>query len=181
MSRNDTSAGEGPDFANSSRFHSAPFQRQPVNRSTGPRFHACRAVAWRRRVHSVTPSQIVEERLPRCRERVSFRQVPSAGRPRIRALPKLPPSRRPQNQSDHWPVRASRWPYACPPARRRRPPSHPTARSRNIAAPHPAKGQRSLRSIPAPPVTSATGPRFHSAPFHRLKSPKTGCPGAVSA
>jgi hypothetical protein len=30
----------GPDFANSSRFHSAPFQRQPVNRSTGPRFHS---------------------------------------------------------------------------------------------------------------------------------------------
>jgi hypothetical protein len=25
---NDTSAGEGPDFANSSRFHSAPFQRR---------------------------------------------------------------------------------------------------------------------------------------------------------
>jgi len=36
----DTSAGEGPDFANSSRFHSAPLQRQPVNRSTGPRFHS---------------------------------------------------------------------------------------------------------------------------------------------
>ena len=32
--------GYGPDFANSSRFHSAPFQRQPVNRSTGPRFHS---------------------------------------------------------------------------------------------------------------------------------------------
>ena len=30
----------GPDFANSSRFHSAPFQRQPVNRSPGPRFHS---------------------------------------------------------------------------------------------------------------------------------------------
>ena len=30
----------GPDFANYSRFHSAPFQRQPVNRSTGPRFHS---------------------------------------------------------------------------------------------------------------------------------------------
>jgi len=37
---NDTSAGEWPDFANSSRFHSAPFQRRPVNRSTGPRFHS---------------------------------------------------------------------------------------------------------------------------------------------
>jgi len=32
--------GMGPDFANSSRFHSAPFQRRPVNRSTGPRFHS---------------------------------------------------------------------------------------------------------------------------------------------
>jgi hypothetical protein len=30
----------GPDFANSSRFHAAPFQRQPVNLSTGPRFHS---------------------------------------------------------------------------------------------------------------------------------------------
>jgi hypothetical protein len=29
----------GPDFADSSRFHSVPFQRQPVNRSTGSRFH----------------------------------------------------------------------------------------------------------------------------------------------
>jgi hypothetical protein len=37
---NDTSAGEGPDFADSSRFRSAPFQRRPVNRSTGPRFHS---------------------------------------------------------------------------------------------------------------------------------------------
>ena len=36
----DTSAGEGPDFANSSRFHSAPFQRRPANRPTGPRFHS---------------------------------------------------------------------------------------------------------------------------------------------
>jgi hypothetical protein len=34
----DTSAGEGPDFADSSRFHAAAFQRQPVNNSTGPHF-----------------------------------------------------------------------------------------------------------------------------------------------
>jgi hypothetical protein len=39
-------------------------------------------------------------RQARRHEHVSFRQVPSAGRPRIRALPKLPPSQRPQNQSD---------------------------------------------------------------------------------
>ena len=37
---------------------------------------------------------------PRRHERESSRQVPSAGRPRIRALPKLPPSRRPQYQCD---------------------------------------------------------------------------------
>jgi hypothetical protein len=86
---NDTSAGEGPDFANSSRFHSAPFQRQPVNCSTGP------ALPF----HSVTPSQIAEDRLPRHRERVSFRQVPSAGESRIWALPKLLPSPRPQHHS----------------------------------------------------------------------------------
>ena len=29
-----------PDFANSSRFHAAPFQRRPVNVSTGLRFHS---------------------------------------------------------------------------------------------------------------------------------------------
>jgi hypothetical protein len=92
----------GPDFTNSGRFRSAPFQRRPVNHSTGPRFHACRAEAWRRRVHSATPSQIAEDGLPRRHERVSFRQVPSAGRPRIRVFPKLPPSQRPQNQSDLW-------------------------------------------------------------------------------
>ena len=40
MSRSDTSAGEGPDFANSSRFRAAPFQRRPVNLSTGPRLHS---------------------------------------------------------------------------------------------------------------------------------------------
>jgi hypothetical protein len=79
--------------------------------------------------HFVPPSQIAEDRLPRRRERVSFRQVPSAGRPRIRALRKLPPSRRPQIQP--LPLRASRWPYACPPATRRRPPSHPTVRSQS--------------------------------------------------
>ena len=99
---NDTSAGLGPDFADSSRFHSAPFQRRPVNHSTGPRFHACRAVAWRRQVRSATPPQIAEDRLPRRRDRVSSRQVPSAARPRIKALSKLPPSRRPQSQSDLW-------------------------------------------------------------------------------
>jgi len=81
--------GKPPDFANSSRFHSAPFQRQPVNRSTGPRFYACRAVTWRRRIHSVPPSQIAEDRLPCRHERVSFRQAPSAGRPRIRACLKI--------------------------------------------------------------------------------------------
>jgi len=32
--------GEGPAFANSSRFHSASFQRQPVSDSTGPRLHS---------------------------------------------------------------------------------------------------------------------------------------------
>jgi hypothetical protein len=50
--------------------HSAPFQR---HRPALP-------------FHSVPPPQIVEDRLPRRRERVSFRQVPSDGRPRIRAL-----------------------------------------------------------------------------------------------
>jgi hypothetical protein len=75
------------------------------------------AVAWRRRVrsipappsetlhrpalpclprhslakagHSATRSQIAEDRLPWRHERISFRQVPSAGRPRIRACLKI--------------------------------------------------------------------------------------------
>jgi hypothetical protein len=50
--------------------------------------------------HAATPSQIVEDRLPRHHERERFRQVSSAGRPRIWALPKFPPSQRPQNQPD---------------------------------------------------------------------------------
>jgi hypothetical protein len=96
----DTPAVAGPDFADSSRFHSGPFQRQPVNLSTGPRLHACRAVAWQRRVHSVPPPQIAEDRQAPCRERESFRQVPTAGMPRIGVLPKLPPAQGPQNKSD---------------------------------------------------------------------------------
>ena len=75
--------GKGPDFANSSRFHFALFQRQPVNRSTGPRFRACRAVALRRRVHSVPPSQIVEDRQPARGSRTSA-LAPSAMPPAVR-------------------------------------------------------------------------------------------------
>jgi hypothetical protein len=83
----------GPDFANSSRFHSAPFQRRqrpaPPARASIPRLHSAP-------LHRLKSSKTGR---PRRHERVSFRQVPSAGRPRIRALPKLPPSRRPQHQS----------------------------------------------------------------------------------
>ena len=108
----------------------------------GPRFHACRAVALRRRVRAVPPSQIAEDRLPRRRERGSFRQVPSAGRPRIRALAKLPALTPPPTSVRPLPLRASRWPYACPPPARRRPPSHPAAISRKSAAPRPGEGQQ---------------------------------------
>ena len=59
----------GPDFANSSRFHSAPFQRRPVNLSTGPRFHCSP-------FHRLKSPKIGK---PRRRERESFRQVPLAG------------------------------------------------------------------------------------------------------
>ena len=80
----------GPDFANSSRFHFAPFQRRPVNHSTGPRIHSAA-------FHRLNSSKTGE---PRRRERESFRQVPSADKSRIRALSKLPPSHRPQIQPD---------------------------------------------------------------------------------
>ena len=51
--------------------------------------------------HAVSPSQIVEDRqAPAACECESFHQVPPAGRPRIRALPELPPARRPEHQAD---------------------------------------------------------------------------------
>ena len=55
----------------------------------------------------------------------AFAKSPSAGTPRIRALPELSPSQRPQNQSDLWPLRASRWPYACPATRQATAPISP--------------------------------------------------------
>jgi hypothetical protein len=139
----------GPDFANSSRFHSTPFQRRPVNHSTGPRFHSTP-------LHRLKSPKTGR---PRRHERASFRQVPSAGRPRIRVLPKLPPSQRPQNQSDLWPVQASRGPYACPPPTRRRPPSHPAARSRNSTAPPPRPQQPPVRPLPDRPIGKGPGSR----------------------
>jgi hypothetical protein len=79
-----------------------------VNCSTGPRFHASRAVVWRRRVHSVPPSQIAEDRLPRHRARESLR--PHRAPKSVRPLP----------------LRASRWPDACL--------SHPAAADAMTAA-----------------------------------------------
>ena len=72
----------------------------------------------------------------RC-ESESFRKVPSAGTPRIRASPKLSALTAPPKSVRPLPIRASRWPDACPPPTRRRPPSHPAARSPNSAAPRP--------------------------------------------
>jgi hypothetical protein len=63
---------------------------KPGNRSSGPRFHS-------------TPFHRLKSPKAGCpgaRECVNFRQVHSADTPRIRALLKLPPSQRPQNQSD---------------------------------------------------------------------------------
>ena len=105
---------KGPDFANSSRFHSAPFQPGPVNHSTGPRFHP----APLHRLKSsktgcpgtmsakVSPSPI-------------SRQAAHQGLAETSALTTPPTLGRPL------PLRASRWPYACPPPARRRPSSHP--------------------------------------------------------
>jgi hypothetical protein len=160
-------------------------RRQPVNRCTGPRFHACRAVAWRRRVHSATPSQIAEDRLPRHRERVSFPQVPSAGRPRIRALPELPPSQRLQNQSDlyrsgqaaglmparHPPGDGPRLTHRArqPPPPERKPKTPPAAADQSATttrAPITPKGRycRRLRAIPPPP-TPLTAHRLRDEPW----------------
>ena len=94
----------GPDFADSSRFHSAPFQRQPVNRSTGPRFHSAP-------LHRLKSSRTG---FPWLGESGNFRKVPSAGRPRIRAFSKLPALTTPPGISLTSDNRASRWPYASP-------------------------------------------------------------------
>jgi hypothetical protein len=72
----------------------------------------------------------------RC-ESESFRKVPSAGTPRIRASPKLSALTAPPKSVRPLPIRASRWPDACPPPTRRQPPSHPAFRSPNSAAPRP--------------------------------------------
>ena len=62
-----------------------------VNRSTGPRFHASRAAAWRRRVHSVTPSQIVGDR--KALHRVNRTSGKTAVQPVGRAIPERQPHR----------------------------------------------------------------------------------------
>jgi hypothetical protein len=50
-----------------------------VTSATGPRFHACRTVASRRRIHSVPPSQIVEDRQALALRSRKLRNVPSPG------------------------------------------------------------------------------------------------------
>ena len=65
-----------------------------------------------------------------------------------------------------------------PMSRRKQLPTTPRRRKgpdfANLSRFHSAPFQRQ-------PVNRSTGLRFHSAPLHRLKSSKTGCPGAVSA
>jgi hypothetical protein len=161
-----------PDFANSSRFHYAPFQRRPVNRSTGPRFHS-------------TPLHRLKSSKTGCpgamRAAVSpsplSRQAAHQGLTETSALMSPPISVRPLT------FRASRWPYACPPAARRRPASYPAGRSRHSAAPRPVAGHsidklrvrsgtslaiRSLRTIA---VCYHMPPRFRGP---RQATPKTG-------
>ena len=116
----------GPDFADSSRFHSAPFQRQPVNRSTGPRFHSP-PLHRLKSPKTGCPGAMSAEVSPS----PLSRQAAHQGLAETSALTAPPKSVRPL------PLRASRGPHACPPPTRRRPPSHPVVRSQNIAAPRP--------------------------------------------
>ena len=106
-----------PDCANSSRFHSAPVGRdsrravdEPLHRPALPCFPR-RSPAKAGPLRSTVSNR--RRQAARRRERVSFRQLPSAGRQRIRALPKLPPSQHPKI-SLTTAVRAGRWPYAWP-------------------------------------------------------------------
>jgi len=111
-----------------------------VNDSTGPRFHSTP-------LHRLKSSKTGRPR--RC-ERVSFRQVPSAGKPRIRALPKLPPSQRPQNQSD-----------LCHPGKTQplRPPDTPaTAR---VSPGRQKSEQRGPAPRPGPAALLSSAPAWH--------------------
>jgi hypothetical protein len=107
--------------------------------------------------HPVSPSQIAEDRLPRRRECVSFRQVPSAGRPRIRALPKLPPSQRPQIQSDLWPGRAKPLVLRLPASHKATARVSPRRQKSARAAPRPDQRQQHC-AAPKNPRTTADMP-----------------------
>jgi len=140
----------GPDFANSTRLHSAPFQRRPVKHSTGPRFHSAP-------FHRLKSSKTGRPR--RC-ESESFRKVPSAGKPRIRAFAKLPHSHRPQNQPD-----------LCHPGKplALRLPASPQATARVSPG-----WQKSGHRVPACPSSIPPCPPYSrclSAPFLRTPSP----------
>jgi hypothetical protein len=142
----------GPDFANSSRFHSTPFQRRPVNHSTGPRFHSTP-------LHRLKSPKTGR---PRRHERASFRQVPSAGRPRIRSCrnfrphsaPKISPTSGRSRQA------AGLTPAHHPPGdgpRLTRPPEVGTARP-----PRPGQGQQPSLSARLPdrlPIGKGPGSR----------------------
>jgi hypothetical protein len=111
---------------------------------------------------AVTPSQIAEDRLRRRRERVSFRQVPSAGRPRIRGLSKsFRPQSAPEKSVRPLTIRASRWPDACPPLSRRRARSHRITRTVTAAsrqAAHQGLAETSALTAPPKSVQPLAGP-----------------------
>jgi len=135
-----------PHFANSSRFHPSP--RRSLAKA-GP-LHSSAASDQRHRpalpFRAVTPSQIVEDRQPRRRERGSCRQVPSAGRPRIRALPKPSALTTPPKPVRPLAFRASRWSHACPPATKATAPSHPGRQKSEHRALAPRPGPAALIS-----------------------------------
>jgi hypothetical protein len=122
-------------------------------RSTGLRFHACRAIVrqeagrrrkpWRRRVHSVTPSQIVEDRLPRRSEHGSFAKFNQpAGRasgPSRNFRPHDAPKTSPTSAAPGKPLGGR-----LPARRQATTPSHPADRSWNIAAQNGRPSQPSL-------------------------------------
>ena len=140
----------GPDFANSTRLHSTPLQRRPVNRSTGPRFHSAP-------LHRLKSSKTGSPGVVRAKAFVKSHQP--AGRAsgpcrnfRPHSAPKI---------SLTSAIRASHWPYACPPPTRRRPASPPAVRSqparpraRTLYSPFPYPITRACH-VSCPPVNPA--------------------------
>jgi hypothetical protein len=90
----------GPDFANSSRFHSAPFQRQPVNRSTGLHFH-CTPLHRLKSPKTGCPGAVSAKAFALTTPPKSVRPLAGPGKPMALRLPASPQATAPVSPGQH--------------------------------------------------------------------------------